>query len=218
MDRKGVVGTAVVLFCVVAFGCSCNNGRQDRGNADTLADSAGIGDTVDSFSIESLRQKDSASIFRNDTVSEALHRLSIRKESWSKASLTDLDTLKAGNPAENVHVDNAFLKKYAAILKASPDGQYIIDPGSDNMMYDAATGKMSDGDPETNMVVLNRQTGEKIPLLQLGASGRILHIHWLDDDKAAILCTLPGRDPQKEDTYLYLYNARNRVMKTYKWQ
>lgn len=217
MNRKGWVGIGVIFFCVVVVvGCKCN-GHQERGNVDSLADSSNKVEVTDSFSMDALKQKDSVSIFKNDTMSNALQQLSVQKKSWSNAHLINIDTIQSVGTPEKVQIDNSFLKKYASLLKASPDGQYILDIGSDNMVEDTKTGQMFEGDPETNVAILNKQTGEKLTLIQLGGSGRLLNMHWLDNEQAAILCSLPGKDPKKDETYLYVYNAKDHFMKTYKF-
>lgn len=216
MNKNGRLVLIWVMFgTLLVVGCKCNNGKSGRGDNDSLADTTAV-ETTDSFSMDALKQKDSASIFQNDTMSKALHRLSIQKDSWSNAQLTSVDTIGVGGE-EKVQVDNAFLKKYADLLKVSPDGQYIIDLGSDNMIEDPATGKMYESDPETGVALLDKATGDKTILTQLGGSGRIVYVHWLDADKVAILCTLPGVDPKKDDKFLYVFNTKDRVMKTYKF-
>ncbi|MFT4205256.1 MAG: hypothetical protein QM610_15235 [Chitinophagaceae bacterium] len=217
MYKKGWVGIA--LFCVVVIvGCRCNNGHQDRGSRDSLADTTDVVETTDSFSMETIKQKDSASIFQNNTLSNALTKRDIHKDAWTNAQLLTIDTVEAASASENVKIDNAFLKKYGKLLKAAPDGQHLLDLGADNTVEDPATGKLVEGDPETNITVLDRQTGGKWTLAQLGASGEVLQVHWLDNDNVAVLCSLPGVNPKKDDTYLYVYNVKEQVRKIYQWK
>lgn len=217
MNRKGLVGIGFVFFCVmVIVGCKCN-GNKDRSNLDSLSDSSNMVETTDSFSMQNVKQNDSVSIFKNDTMARVMHQLSAQNSPWSDAQLTDIDTVKAAESPEKVNIDNAFLKKYASLLKVSPDGQYILDMGSDNMVEDSKTGQMHEGDPEINVVILDKQTGEKLPLIHLGGSGHLSNMYWLDSSQAAMLCSLPGKDPKKDETYLYLYSVKDRVLKTYKF-
>ncbi|WP_448672876.1 hypothetical protein [Polluticoccus soli] len=218
MNRRRTIYMGVAMSCLLIAGCKCNNnGKQGRENADSIADSSNMAEVPDSFSMEALKQKDSVSIFHNDTMAHELGRLSIRKETWAAAHLTDIDTVREDSRTTTVAIDNAFLKKYASILKASPNGNYLLDMGSDNKIDDPNTGALVDGDPENDVFIIDRQTGKRMALLQLGISGEVKHSHWLDDDKVALLCSLPSRDPNKSETYLYVYNAKDNVMKTYKF-
>ncbi|PZP50382.1 MAG: hypothetical protein DI598_05730 [Pseudopedobacter saltans] len=211
LRKKSVVLGILAIGLVLVIGCKCNNGKQGGVSNDTSAQV----ETPDTFSMQTLKQDDSATIFRNDSVSKALDKLSIKKESWNDAHLLDIDTITASQDAGKVKIDQAFLKKYASVVKVSPDGQNVLDLGSDNMIDDHGT--LVAGDPETNISAINIATGEKIPLRELGASGQVLEVHWLDNDKVAILSTLPGKNPKKDDTYLNVFDVKTKVMKTYKW-
>jgi|GEM_PF-5828468 len=212
---KYLLGGVVVFNIVVMSGCKCNNNRSVQNDVDSLADTSDVIETPDSFSMEVLKQKDSIEIFRNDSLSNTLRSLSIQKESWRDAHLVYIDTLQEEVDVPKVNVDKAFLKKYASILNVSPDGKNILDQGSDNMIDDHGT--FTEADPETNIYIIDKGTGAKIRLAQLGASGHMEQVHWLDNNHVVMLCALPGKDPKKDDTYLYFYSIGDHVVKTYRF-
>lgn len=209
-NRRFWVGF-IAIGLVLVVGCKCNNGRENV----PVNDSSDQVETPDSFSMDAIKQNDSVSIFQNDSVSKALDKLSIQKQSWTEAHLMDIDTMTVSTEGSKIKVDAAFLKKYASVVKVSPDGQNVLDMGSDNMIDDHGT--LVAGDPETNISIVNVATGEKTPLRELGASGQVLEVHWLDNDKVALVSTLPGKNPKKDDTYLNVYDTKTKLMKTYKW-
>lgn len=211
MNKSKIIVEIITVGMVVIFGCKCNNGKENK----AVSDSTNPSETVDSFSMESLHQSDSVAVFKNDTVTNALRKLSIDKNAWNSSHLQDIDTLPESTQQGKIQVDAAFLKKYASVIRMAPDHQYFLDLGSDNMIEQGGT--LHEGDPETTISVVNSTSGEKITLRELGASGEVLKVHWLNNDKIAIVSTLPGKNPKKDDTYLNIYDVTTRVMKTYKW-
>lgn len=213
MNRKWWIGYGIMILCMMLLGCRCNNKDKAKENWE---DTLNARETADSFSMESIKQRDSIIIFRNDSITKVLDHLSIQKASWTDAHLMDIDTVAVNTKREKVTINDAFLKKYASVLKMSPDGQNVLDFGSDNMIED--NGTLVSREPETNIYIDNTVTGERTLLRQLGASGEVVHAYWVDNQKIAILSTLPGKNPKKDDTYLNVYDVKSKVMKTYRWK
>lgn len=199
-----------LLFAGLGF-AACKNGHDKE----YAQDSTLGGDTLTEVQTEvQTRTEDSSLMFNNQTMAFQ-NDLTQHKIDWNRFNLKQYGTV-VDSSQKWVSFDKnaAFYKTYSKVLNWSPDKKMILDLGSDNLVNDD-NGDLEEGDPETQLTIINPENKQRRQLMYLGPSANILSAKWLTNTQVAILGTFPSKNPNVDDTILHIIDVQKNYVRDY---
>lgn len=207
--RNFTIHTVAALLLTVA-GCKCNNDKAEEKAIE-----------LDSTqTAQSIIQEDSVMVFDNMNDPWITENFKTRGFSWSGFKLVSFwaEDSAAKKPA-NFTPD--FFKRYASVLKWSPDSTYVLDIGSyGGVVVQDTTGKsiIAKGEPDTEVSLLYPKENKKTRVLFAGPSLHVINATWADNSQVAMLTTLDtARNGSKQDTILWMIDVKENFYRKYKW-
>jgi hypothetical protein len=198
---------------------SCNNGKEQKANADSLA-ANGLQEDDSLQMTHDIDSADYASIFKNKTNIWAGAVLDNNNLKWADFRLDDFWKDDSIKEVPGKVLDKRFLDDYAIFLTWSPDSTYILDRGSYGvMMARDKKGQLyrEGGDADTKVQLYNVNTKTSAKLFFCGPGTSIWDAHWPDGEQVALLGAVDTSNNHHPDTLLWLINVKDRFFRKYKY-
>lgn len=198
---------AACILLVLQTGCTCNNNKNK--NADT--------DSVETA--RSISAEDSALLFDRQAHLFISNTLQTTAWKWNQFSLEEF-WAEDSVDKKTFTPEADFYKKYADVLKWSPDSTYILDIGSyGSVVLKDTNGNnhIMPGDPDTEVALLYPKEHKKWRLLFGGPSTHVLDAVWADSSDVAMLGALDTKETGHPDTLLWIIDVKENFFRKYKW-
>lgn len=195
------------FFIVIYTSCNSKNDKEAN-EASVVMDS--------SQTAASIASEDSTIIFDNTGDLRNLIFTNV-KNNWSRFKLKDYwngDSLEQ-KPYE---ADRNFYNDYDSLLKWSADSSYILDIGTYGMMAvkdKQGKSRLESGEADTEIALLDPKKKLRTRLMFFGPGTSIEAAQWVDSNQVAILGTFDEDADNKQDTTLWIINAKDKFFKRY---
>lgn len=204
--------TAVALLVAMVAGCTCNN--TDKAQDDKAIE-------LDSTqTAKSIIQEDSATVFDNMNGPWLNENFTRKGFNWSGFKLVSFWAEDSTEKKPTTFAPD-FFKKYASVLKWSPDSAYVLDVGSyGGVVLQDTAGKpvVARGEPDTEVSILYPKESKKSRVLFAGPALHVINATWADSSQVAMLATLDTSSVgSKPDTILWMIDVKERFYRKYKW-
>jgi hypothetical protein len=199
----------IVLLCCL-FACKGNDTKEDENENPPVLDSA--------QTARSIAADDSTILFDNNArIASTVKRTNVN---WQQFHLDEFwfeDSLKKSE----LKRDDAFYKRFAAVLRWSPDSSCVLDMGSMNktiLRDSSGKSRVTDGDIDTQIALLYPKEKQKSDLLFFGSASSLIDARWVDSSQLAIFGVNYKAAGQRPDTLLWLINPKEKYFRKYKWE
>lgn len=205
--------TAMALSMALLAGCKCNSSKPEVQEEKAIE--------LDSTqTAQSIMQEDSAMVFDDMNTPWIQENFTKKGFDWNGFKLISFwGEDSADKKPANLTPD--FLKRFASVLRWSPDSAYILDIGSyGGVVLKDSNGQpvVAKGEPDTEVSIIFPKENKKTRVLFAGPSLHVLNATWADSSQVAMLGTLDtSRNGSKIDTLLWLIDVKENMYRKYKW-